>query len=1380
MEEEGDGGFMMMSMGTESNIVITSISSTTNGILLEIGYPVEFTNRLDVFYATDLMERDWQLISPPLETTGSTSIVWLDTQYATGSKVGFYAAGNHDLDSDGDGFSDAFEIFVLGTDPHDPDSHGVYLSGDIAYNGPESGTIYVQAVTESADAWSKTWQTSQSTPGPYTNLVANQQSYWFKSYMDLNGNQQHDEWEPWGIYSATPLYATTDVSGLDIMLEDQPSIWGTLYYSGSATGDIHVLASPNMDWDTTYSTVIPWLQGAGSLTGDPVFVSFPVDYSITGLPQGEYIVRAFIDENGNGQYTPIEPGGQYAVDPIPVSNRVTGISFTIDQDTDVDGIPDWWEMEYFGGPTNAVWSDDPDDDLLNNLQEFEHGTDPLNPDTDGDWFLDGFEVDQGTDPLNPSNRPHFMMHINDDEEYALSTNLLVSIPGVHADYVMIGEQADLSDGILVPFSDPISYGLQSPSNGYRRIFARLQRSAEQTFILQGGIIFDDTPPAIYDVTPTNNHVTDRRWIKVTGSIFDEGSAVRVFVNDRWSHGGTMDSFWYDRLVLEEGTNAIMIVAEDMAGNASTQVVHVIRDTSADVTPPVMELSLPGQWVDGSGHYHAAYGDISEFHFSGQIDDETAQVLVFASHDTGGSGPWPAAVSATQVWARAHLRPGTNVLSVLATDAAGNSSTSICYVVRDTNIQFHITYPTPYQAMNVASTHVAGVASPAFSNATITVNGFATTKVDHGSHISFTTVQKVPLDSGRTELSASAAMGGGTNHTDAAPVSRRIILAEDDQRSTYETSWFLDILSVQCLRTESYFDRQELERWRALDNTHYTFWLIEPSTYMYCTGTAEPCGIWDDIKNCADAPEGPQFESTSNLETPWYPVRFGSYEILKIIATDHPSYFEDRIASRSAGSELQFIYNSSNPDPHYAVIQFPGVWMNDHAVTNVASASAIRFRGRQGFMLDGKVSFIMEIEPDLEYSIQRSDFSWPARNTSAPYGEGTEWWKGRKLSFGPLMSIHPLQVTFQSGTTTNFSPHFGETASLSVKLEPSPPPGGYPGIDFVCHIARKLSSEDYEIIQTIDVVPTNGMHTLQRATDFTWLTMSWSGIPSALDGNKDPATGYDEFHGVAGSFNRKLPAITAGKPVPPPFYYAVAQLKAVYNQSTIQEDKKKIFVPQVVLLDMDWDAAEELMDPLMDGTNVVAQAFDPFYVWFDLLYDIKDGMYAYLGPNVNLRIVTSSWGLTGDYSPLTLKVQHPISSNIWGAADGLDFGNVILDDAARVFVAPPRQALYSYYSDEPPGTVDIPFTWEEQRYSFTRTATHELGHLLGLVSTNPALNGQYYFGEGEHNRSPLTPLDIMNPGTFDELFHKIGRTPGGLSWVFRYVNHDYLRFILPAQ
>lgn len=45
-------------------------------------------------------------------------------------------------------------------------------------------------------------------------------------------------------------------------------------------------------------------------------------------------------------------------------------------DRDEDGIPDWWEIVHFGGPTNAVASADDDQDGFTNLEEYIADTDP--------------------------------------------------------------------------------------------------------------------------------------------------------------------------------------------------------------------------------------------------------------------------------------------------------------------------------------------------------------------------------------------------------------------------------------------------------------------------------------------------------------------------------------------------------------------------------------------------------------------------------------------------------------------------------------------------------------------------------------------------------------------------------------------------------------------------------------------------------------------------------------------------------------------------------------------------------------------------------------------------------------------------------------------
>lgn len=57
------------------------------------------------------------------------------------------------------------------------------------------------------------------------------------------------------------------------------------------------------------------------------------------------------------------------------------------------GIPDSWAIAHGLDPNDpAMPAEDPDHDGLTNLQEFQAGTDPQNPDTDGDGLTDGQEV----------------------------------------------------------------------------------------------------------------------------------------------------------------------------------------------------------------------------------------------------------------------------------------------------------------------------------------------------------------------------------------------------------------------------------------------------------------------------------------------------------------------------------------------------------------------------------------------------------------------------------------------------------------------------------------------------------------------------------------------------------------------------------------------------------------------------------------------------------------------------------------------------------------------------------------------------------------------------------------------------------------------------
>jgi PKD repeat protein len=70
-------------------------------------------------------------------------------------------------------------------------------------------------------------------------------------------------------------------------------------------------------------------------------------------------------------------------------------SLANDPDSDSDGMPDGWEIEYELDPTDATGSNGPskdnDFDGLTNLKEYENGSNPMEPDSDGDFIDDGID-----------------------------------------------------------------------------------------------------------------------------------------------------------------------------------------------------------------------------------------------------------------------------------------------------------------------------------------------------------------------------------------------------------------------------------------------------------------------------------------------------------------------------------------------------------------------------------------------------------------------------------------------------------------------------------------------------------------------------------------------------------------------------------------------------------------------------------------------------------------------------------------------------------------------------------------------------------------------------------------------------------------------------
>ncbi len=87
------------------------------------------------------------------------------------------------------------------------------------------------------------------------------------------------------------------------------------------------------------------------------------------------------------------------LDGSPTGDPIEGAVFTFYvTDTDGDGLPDTYELAHTSPPSSTALNSEDDlenggaGDGLTNLQEYQYGTDPNNPDTDGDRLQDGDEV----------------------------------------------------------------------------------------------------------------------------------------------------------------------------------------------------------------------------------------------------------------------------------------------------------------------------------------------------------------------------------------------------------------------------------------------------------------------------------------------------------------------------------------------------------------------------------------------------------------------------------------------------------------------------------------------------------------------------------------------------------------------------------------------------------------------------------------------------------------------------------------------------------------------------------------------------------------------------------------------------------------------------
>ncbi len=408
--------------GSDTGIVYVAFGSTTNITnaafrLLEtqVGVPYTATNMPGQtnFHVYSFMDLDgsglyepWEPVgeypSNPLVATGDTAgvdITLIDSSSDSDAdglsdyeETFQYGTDPYSAYSDEDAFTD-FEEVQLGTDPLDTDSFPADVAGAVQYSGVQTG-IYTVVVTYNNQAGAEVRRVFGDTvSGAYVvTSLPTLNTYWFRAFMDTDANSTQDTWEASGSWSGNPMSLAANMTGVDIPLAEP-----TTDTDGDGITDHDEVYG-------TYSNIVTDPYNADT-DGD----TMPDGWEVEKLLNPDYASDAIADADGDGlinrdEYT-------YGCDPHDTDTdddtisdgdevNVYGTTPTA-SDTDNDQMPDGWEIGYLPSldPLTDDATGDADGDGVENLDEYQRGTNPTDPDSDGEGLGDYEEIyTYGTDP----------------------------------------------------------------------------------------------------------------------------------------------------------------------------------------------------------------------------------------------------------------------------------------------------------------------------------------------------------------------------------------------------------------------------------------------------------------------------------------------------------------------------------------------------------------------------------------------------------------------------------------------------------------------------------------------------------------------------------------------------------------------------------------------------------------------------------------------------------------------------------------------------------------------------------------------------------------------------------------------------------------------
>ncbi len=322
---------------------------------------------------------------------------------------------------------------------------------------------------------------------------------------------------------------------------------------------------------------------------------------------------------------------------------------------------------------------------------------------------------------------------------SVNTNIVNAIVegGPAAATAILVDSTNFAGATWIPFSLVPLVDIGT-NEGTHEVWFGFQGTNGVVYWSEASVTLDTTPPVLVITNPVST-TTSRPIIQLQGYgleplshiYFDVTNAAGSVTNqqgfvteqsfDTNKLNFTTNWFQCFDIELTNGVNTITVHAADLAGNVATTNVTITLDFTGDTNPPVATVTWPEDGAQISG---------TNFTLRGVLDDETAQITAQMVDTNGVTNIVNGVVERNGTfWLEdLPLNSGTNIVTITATDAAGNASvTNLTLFQSDVTLTIDLVSD---DQLNQSVTTVSGtVSDPSYD---VWINGVQAT-VDGSGH-----------------------------------------------------------------------------------------------------------------------------------------------------------------------------------------------------------------------------------------------------------------------------------------------------------------------------------------------------------------------------------------------------------------------------------------------------------------------------------------------------------------------------------------------------------------------------------------------------------------------------------------------------------------------